>query len=660
MLFAASQLLFLALLLFCFWAAGGVLLRIPLLAARFDGEDRLRTRATEILTRFAFGWILTTGALFVLASAGLYLAPAIVFSLLALAAVGLAVAPKRQRPAQEGSQPSPDTAVGRWSVIVMVVPLAIWVVAFVLEALEPTISWDADVYHLTIPKLYLQAGGFYRIPFNVYSNWPLSLELLYGVGLLSSPQLAKLLHLSLGLGAAVTAGLLATEPDQSSNSGVSRGTSAAFASVLAALLFVANPVVSYQIATAYVDCGYAFFFALAALWLVHKHDTTTGPSTSSQVIAGVLTGMVAAIKLNGFFAALTLGVVAALTLARRPATRLRCLAILGTVSFALLLPWLIKTAVLTGNPVYPLLYEQFGGPEWSVELARKHSQWMQSVGMGRDPIDYLLLPIRVILEGGEGYAHFDGRVQAWWIVLLPLTIAGALLSTFRDRLTSLYLMIAALYFLLWAATSQQTRFLIPILPFLSAAAARTVVRLLVALAARGPGAARFTSAVAAALAVIGGAQLLHQDRTQLFSAPGFVEQLSKHGRELDQRVIHPIYRVIDQLPADAKVLMFNHNQGFYMSRPYLADSFFEASQIEAMLSPQTTEKEVLTTLYEHGITHFLVANRDMGLRFSESLVSLLANPEQVRLLHRSDDERFLLYQIRPQSAPVAPEPAPPE
>src|SRR5262249_324113 len=94
-------------------------------------------------------------------------------------------------------------------------------------------------------------------------------------------------------------------------------------------------------------------------------------------------------------------------------------------AFALVLPWYIRSFVYTGNPLYPLLYRVFGGPDWSLVLDRQFMSWQQSIGMGRTAIDYLLLPLRVVLDGGSGYTHFDGRLNPFWIVLIPLSLAAA-------------------------------------------------------------------------------------------------------------------------------------------------------------------------------------------------------------------------------------------
>ena len=69
-----------------------------------------------------------------------------------------------------------------------------------LMALSTWISWDASAYHLTLPRLYLEHGGFTLVEFNVYSNWPLATEMLFTIAmLLKGFVLAKLVHFGFGL-----------------------------------------------------------------------------------------------------------------------------------------------------------------------------------------------------------------------------------------------------------------------------------------------------------------------------------------------------------------------------------------------------------------------------------------------------------------------------
>jgi hypothetical protein len=52
-----------------------------------------------------------------------------------------------------------------------------------VRALDPWPGWDGMTAHLTLPRLYLEAGGFRRLPFSVYSHWPSNVQLIYGLGL---------------------------------------------------------------------------------------------------------------------------------------------------------------------------------------------------------------------------------------------------------------------------------------------------------------------------------------------------------------------------------------------------------------------------------------------------------------------------------------------
>ena len=110
----------------------------------------------------------------------------------------------------------------------------------------------------------------------------------------------------------------------------------------------------------------------------------------------------------------------------------------------------------------------FGGPGWSAEVGEQFAAWQRSIGMGRDPIDYLLLPFRLLRHSGPGYARFDGALSPVWLAVVPVAL-GAVRSPRGRRV----LAVAGAMFVVWAAGSQQSRFLIPILPLIAAAAVAT-------------------------------------------------------------------------------------------------------------------------------------------------------------------------------------------
>jgi hypothetical protein len=116
--------------------------------------------------------------------------------------------------------------------------------------------------------------------------------------------------------------------------------------------------------------------------------------------------------------------------------------------------------------------------------------------------------------------------------------------------------------------------------------------------------------------------------------------------ELVERAVQPTYRLLNEkLPADAKLLLLNTNQGFFLEREYVADSFFEASQLSAWLSTARSKEDVANLLHERGITHILFENRDWGIPWPPVFVSFLEDPSFARLLHRSPEGRFRVFEV---------------
>jgi hypothetical protein len=315
-------------------------------------------------------------------------------------------------------------------------------------------------------------------------------------------------------------------------------------------------------------------------------------------------------------------------------------------SLALLLPWPIKTWWLTGNPVYPFLYSRFGGPEWSERLGEQFAAWQRAIGMGREPLDYLLLPVRVILSGGGGYARFDGEIAAAWIVLVPL----ALLRARADRRVRRALGLSGVYFVLWALGSQQMRFLVPILPLLAVAAARAITASCAWLAARLPRPSSAPARESALLLVagIGAAALLSSAAfPYLAFAVRAAPRLATDYAGAREAAIHPAHRYVsDRLPQDARILMINHNRGYFVRRPFLADSTFEASQIAALFR-HDDKAAAVSRLRGLGITHVVLqADIELVRGYPPGLVEVLSDPDLARTVYASPDPRIAILELQ--------------
>jgi hypothetical protein len=618
------------------------------------------------LVRFALGSVSWMALLFLLASLRLLRPPVIVPLLLVLALGGALLlvrtssAPHEQESGQlprSVTEEHLDAGSPHRSLVgSSLVPARVWVVVLGttlaavlaglwLHALRPDVATDADVYHLTLPRLYLEHGGFYRVPWSVYSNWPLGLELLFTAAMAAADHvLASQLHFAFGVLALVVTGSLAATnlPPAVARH---RGAGAA-AALLAATLVLCNPVVLLEIRVAYVDLAQAFFFALGAL-LLERALSGVIPRRLCLLLVGLCCGAMTSLKPNGFFGAVPLLAIVLWIQWRERRAGPRpdgpsfwgSLLLLGVPAAALALPWIAKTWLLTGNPVYPFLHDVLGGPEWSSELSERFARWQRSIGMGREPLDYLLLPLRVILRGDFGYDRFDGRLSPAWIVFLPLAAAGA----WRDERSRRLLAMGGVYFVLWAASAQQMRFLIPVLPLLAAAAARGTLLVLHAIPDRArPLRTLVASSIPVALALL----LVQSAAIYLRQTPRLARDYTAHGTRLHDMVRHPVYRWIDDhLPRDAKLLLLGTNRGFFVPREYLADSFFEASQIGAVFGPVESPAAARLRLLELGVSHVLVDGGGPQVPYPRSLAELMQDPRHLRRVYSPQDGRFVVFEI---------------
>jgi hypothetical protein len=309
----------------------------------------------------------------------------------------------------------------------------------------------------------------------------------------------------------------------------------------------------------------------------------------------------------------------------------------GVPCLVLWLPWLAHSARLTGNPVYPFLPAVFPTPDWSPALGEQFARWQRGIGMGRGALDYALLPVRVLTSGGPDYAHFGGRLGLHWLALAPL---AAWLGR-REPLVRIALAACALYFAAWALGSQQLRFLIPLLPPLAMACAFAVDAALDRLGAERRVAAR---ACAAALAAAIAAFAVHAHYAAAGSA---LRALRSDAAARRAAAEEPVFRWANQaLPADARVLLLDTNQRFFLERDALADSFFEASQLADWLAGADDADAAAARLRERGVTHVLWdRRRDWGIRWPSGLRALLADGERAPRRWRSADGRVEVFEL---------------
>lgn len=231
-------------------------------------------------------------------------------------------------------------------------------------------DYDVLEYHLQLPRQYALDQHVGTLDWNVYSHYPLGVEMLYLLcmclrgGPYEGMYAAKMMHGAFGVLAVVAVfGALRREAD----------TRARFS---AALLATA-PMVVYLSWMAMVELAQVAYLAVALLWL---RQWLRSRSLGSAVAAGAMMGGACAVKYLSV--GLVLGPLAVVMLvfpifARRPALwgHAAVAVLAAVVAFA---PWLVRNSLAVGNPVFPLGSQLFGRPGfWPAECQQR---WVDGHG----------------------------------------------------------------------------------------------------------------------------------------------------------------------------------------------------------------------------------------------------------------------------------------
>lgn len=236
-------------------------------------------------------------------------------------------------------------------------------------------SYDVLEYHLQLPREYFQSGQVAPLTHNIYSHYPLGVEMLFLLGMClrggayEGMYLATLMH---GLYAAVmAAGVLGALREVPGNSGDAQGGKLAdFHARAAALLLLTAPWVLYLSWLASSELAEMCCLALALMWL---RQYLYRPLRRHSAMIGLMLGAACATKYlsAGLIALPVLAVLLAAALRRR---RPADWAIACLLTGALFAPWMARNVVTTGNPVFPLANTVFGRGYLSPEQAQRWNQ----------------------------------------------------------------------------------------------------------------------------------------------------------------------------------------------------------------------------------------------------------------------------------------------
>ena len=512
--------------------------------------------------------------------------------------------------------------------ILLISLISIYLLVNLIGALAPEIEVDALVYHLYIPRVYIQNHRLVYIPYEFRAAFPLGMEMLFTLGmLLSDSVLAKLIHFSMGV-----LSLLATYCFGRKYMGSRVG-------LLAATIFYTVSVVGWSSTTAYIDLGTTFFSTLEVFALVNWWHSRRDKWLA---VAAVMCGLAMGTKYLGVFGLVIL--VAAILLKpsftgeRDPLVVSRTVLLYAFLSVLIVSPWLIRNYVFTRNPVYPLLNNVFKSP---LMPPINPTFDRASFGMGDNVLTkYVLFPWNVTFHGDR----YGGVIGPIFLTFLPLLLVIRL-----DRITGYLLLFFGIFFILWNISFPIIRYLMPILPFLSIIVSY-VINNMVSWVNWG-NVVLSTEVVA----VTGAALFLNLPFFYPVWQEGWRQGTVRHipyevvlGIESKEHYLSrhlssdEVFQYVNRnLPLDAKILCFNEEFRYLSDRTLVPIFSFEAGGVVS----SRDVGELLRHTKDLGITHFLVnwaavqdTQRDLLIlqdSFGDRHLDLVYNNEGVALYELS-------------------------
>jgi hypothetical protein len=458
-------------------------------------------------------------------------------------------------------------------------------------ALAPAFATDALVYHLAVPKAFLEAGGLVNLPNNIYSFFPQQIEMLYLLALaLGSDSLAKLI----GLGIAFL--LLLALWNYYRQKG-----SASFA-WLVPLIYFSTPTFFSIASSAYVDLQAATYIFLAFYsWENGCKRKQSGWFNLMALFAGaaVATKLTAVIVLP--LALLGLAVHGRSHKNSSQVAR-QCLAlIIGPL--LLLLPWLARNYYFTDNPFAPFFINFFGGENgmnWDIARSQLQFQYYSSFGRGHGILDFLSLPINLTFFSEPDSLKFDGQIGILYFLLLP-----ALLALRRKYLPMLVVFLVMLIF--WFMQTQYIRLLAPAFTLLS-------ILLVTGLeqgfqkhsTAIGKREQVFLSAVLA-LGLLFNFSIIAKEWYRVDPLSYILKEENRDQFLTRQIKAYPVYQDANNLTEEKNkvLLVYMRNLGFLMDQPFYSDTFFEAHTLVKIIDEEVYAEAIIQKLKSMGITHFM-------------------------------------------------------
>lgn len=503
-----------------------------------------------------------------------------------------------------------------------------------ISALAPPTAKDALLYHIALPKAFVAQGSNQIVEGNIASFLALGAEMQnVWAMLLGNLFSTRAGETAVGATVFMFAPLLllaiygwVREFEIEKNW-----------AILAALLVAAIPTFYHDASSIYVDLELALFITLAirsiGKWWADLQ-------TKHLAFAALALGAALSIKLTTVFviAALALVVLLRARQAQNDETPentnagLIFLKGFGAFVIAGLIasPWYLRTWFLTGSPIFPFYMNLWKGTAtgWDTERSALFQAMNANYGgASKGVFDYLFAPVKISLWAQPEIPQFyDGVLGISFLLGLILIIWA-----WRKFSLPVELKIAVgtsgIVFLFWLFSSQQLRYLLPIVP--SLAVATIVSANLISQKSAAFRKTIFVGFLATALVGILTSLAWFAEKNPLRVALGGETREDYLTRRLDY---YEYYNIINNnLPPDARIWLVNlRRDSYHLDRAYFSDYLFEDWTLRKMIWDARDANELRTKAKQTGVNYILIRH-DFLFDYAQTTIVDDKKPERENL-----------------------------
>jgi len=473
----------------------------------------------------------------------------------------------------------------------LIIVIFISCVLALLSALVLPFLWDELDYQLALPKIWARHHELLPIFSRWISELPSNISMLYIIGIvLKNGILSKLFSLTFGL-------LLALAIYSFGQRFYDKKTA-----LISTSIYMTLPMVMNHIGSAYIDIPVALLVFLALYGFFMWQNSN---DQKWVYVSAIMTGLSIASKHTALFPAAILGAFFVYYLFKKNKTgkAVQLILIFGIIALLFVSPWLLKSYVRTGNPVWPLAYDIFGGEYWDNNLASEYSKRL-SLSNEEGLFTFAILPWTITMDSSS-FTILLGW-NALFLSFVPLLffykkIERTTLLLLLHSLLFLYVISFASYYLFGLRILRYIM-IYPALSLISATvitnlySVKPIRKLIMALL--------FTTFLFTFALWVG---TFSQKMPYVFGMENEEEYYSK----LIDFNGYPVFQYLNQnTPKDSVIFLFRESRGYFSERDYIVG--LPSDQKIVDYSQIGDEEDFYRQLIQNKVTHILInANIEM-------------------------------------------------